>query len=481
MAQFPTRISGTKVPARGARSLSTAAAPDEVAPILLEFESPSAALLAEVVPARSRYTLWVLVSMFMALLVVACTFPIDRVVTSPGKVTTTAPNVVMQPLETSIVRSIDVREGQLVHAGDLLARLDPTFSGSDSTNLQAQAASLTAEVERLRDELDGKTYLSDGTPAGQLQEMLYTQRHAAMTFKLEGYRQQIDSLRAKQDAAIADVQGYGNRLAVAQAVEAKRRELERLQVGAQLNTLAATDSREEITRSLATSKAAAAGAQRDLQAMEAERDNYLQQWHADASQSLHDESIKLDQARGDATKATLRRKLVEMRAEQDAIVLQIAQVSVGSVLQSGDQFITLVPVNSPMEISGIIDGRDAGFVHVGDTVTIKFDTFPYYTYGTARGVVRGVSADSFHQPSDVTIQTMNDRQAAQTRAQQALGTQYFRSQISIDEMRLHDLPAGFRVTPGMPVTADIKVGARTVVEYMLSRVIPATTEGMREP
>jgi hemolysin D len=481
MAQFPTTGSKTKLLAPGGRSLAPAAPPDAVAPILLEFESPSAALLAQAVPARSRYTVWILFSLFMAILAVAWTLPIDRVVTSPGKVETTAPNIVMQPLETSIVRSINVHEGELVHAGDLLARLDPTIPGSDAANAEAQKASLTAEVQRLQDELDGKTYLSDGTPAGQLQEMLYTQRHAALEFKLEEYRQQIDSLQAKVEAANTDVKGYTERLAVAKTVEQKRRELERLQVGAQLDTLAATDNREEITRYLNAATASMAGAQQDLKAAQSDRDNYLQQWRVDTSQSLHDESIKLDQARDDATKANLRRNLVNLRASQDAIVLQIAQVSVGSVMQSGDQFITLVPINSPMEIDGVIDGQDAGFVHVGDSVTIKFDTFPYYTYGTARGVVQTVSADSFHEPSDVTVDTMNARTAAQTRAQQAMGTQFFRTQISIDEMRLHALPPGFRVTPGMPVHADIKVGAHTVIEYLLSRVIPPVTEGMHEP
>ena len=48
-------------------------------------------------------------------------------------------------------------------------------------------------------------------------------------------------------------------------------------------------------------------------------------------------------------------------------------------------------------------------------------------------------------------------------------------------MLLHDLPPGFHLTPGMPVTADIKVGRRTPIQYLLSRVIPATTEGMHEP
>jgi HlyD family secretion protein len=33
----------------------------------------------------------------------------------------------------------------------------------------------------------------------------------------------------------------------------------------------------------------------------------------------------------------------------------------------------------------------------------------------------------------------------------------------------------------MPVTADIKVGKRTVLKYLLGRVMPIVHEGMREP
>jgi HlyD family secretion protein len=145
-------------------------------------------------------------------------------------------------------------------------------------------------------------------------------------------------------------------------------------------------------------------------------------------------------------------------------------------MQSGDQFITLVPVDSPLEIETVVDGRDAGFVRVGDPVTIKFETFPYFSYGTAEGTVRVVSADSFHQPMD--NQTTASRPQA---AQQATGALFYRARITLDEMKLHNLPAGFRVTPGMPVTGDVKIGKRTVLQYMLSRFVPAISEGMREP
>jgi HlyD family secretion protein len=480
MAQPPNkRLTGpassqlTTRPAGGA--LAATADSEAVSPLLLEYESPSAALLMLPVPARSRYVIWTIATMFIAILFVTFTYKIDRIVSSSGKVVAVEPNVVVQPLETSIVRSIDVKEGQLVHKGDILARLDPTFATSDAASAEEQADSLEAEVNRLRSELDGKTYLSDGSKAGQLQAMMFTQRHAEFSYRLENYRQKIDSLQAKLDQATADIASYTERLKLATVVEDKRRELEKLQVGSQLNTLQAIDSRVEMARSLSSAQQAAIGARQDLHAEIAERDGYVQQWRNDTGQQLAEQDRKLADMRETAKKDKLRRELVVLRADRDAIVLSIAPVSVGSVLQPADQFFTLVPIDSPLEIESVVDGRDAGFVHLGDPVTIKFQTFPYFAYGISRGTVKVMSPDSFHKPMDDT------EKVAKPRTEEAAGTFFYRARISIDQMLLHDLPSGFHLTPGMPVTADIKVGRRTPLQYMLSRVIPATTEGMREP
>ena len=109
---------------------------------------------------------------------------------------------------------------------------------------------------------------------------------------------------------------------------------------------------------------------------------------------------KLSDARESLNKAQLRRQLVELRADRDATVLTVAKVSVGSVLQSGQQFITLVPSDAPLEVEADIMGRDDGYVHVGDPVAIKFDTFPFTQYGMAYGTVRIISADSFNSQDD---------------------------------------------------------------------------------
>ena len=61
------------------------------------------------------------------------------------------------------------------------------------------------------------------------------------------------------------------------------------------------------------------------------------------------------------------------------------------------------------------------------------------------------------------------------------GDAFYVGQVSIDRLELRDVPDNFHVTPGMTVTADIKVGKRTVLEYFMSRIIPIATESLREP
>jgi len=89
--------------------------------------------------------------------------------------------------------------------------------------------------------------------------------------------------------------------------------------------------------------------------------------------------------------------------------------------------------------------------------------------------VRTISADSF---------TPQDDQRNPTGAVPLPGNTnepYYRARITIDRSDFRGTPKEFRIVPGMPVTADIKVGKRTVLAYLLGRVLPVASEGMREP
>jgi membrane fusion protein, hemolysin D len=449
---------------------------DPTPPVILEFQWPSTAIVNAPIPRSARGIVWIIASMVTTLIIVAGLIPIDQVVTSRGIVVSRSPTIVVQPLDTSIVRSIDVRGGQRVRAGDVLARLDPTFAAADLATLTAQINSLKAEIARLQAEAAGEPFTYTGAdPSWLAQVAIYAHRIAGFDSKMDNFRQRTNELASVISRAQSDAAGFSERLKVAQAVEAMRKELEAAQAGSKLQLLVAADNRAEMTRSLAYAQQTGEGAKRDQAAVQADREAFIQGWKAEASQKLAEATDKLNAAREQSNKATLRHDLVELRSERDAVVQSVAKVSVGSVLQSGQQFITLVPIDVPLDVEANISGRDSGFVHVGDTVSVKFDTFPFSQYGLAEGTVKILSPNSF------TAQEEARNPTSAVPVVPTIADPFYRARISLDRIALHDVPQDFEVTPGMPVTADIKVGKRTVLKYLLGMVVPIAHEGMREP
>ncbi len=450
---------------------------DPALPVILEFQSPSTAIIGTPVPKLARNTAWVISTMFAALVAAAALIPVDEVVTATGEVVSRSPTLVLQPLDTSIVRSIDVHVGEQVRAGQVLARLDPTFAAADLGSLAAQVSTLQAQVGRLQAEADGKSFRYTGlNPDLSLQAAIFAQKKSEYDYKLENYQQKIDSLVTQIAHATSDAKGYRDRLLVAQNVEKMRRSLEQLAVGSKLNTLAAMDNTAEMERYMLGAEQSARQGERDLAAQVAERDGYVQSWHADISQQLSDATGKLSDAREQLNKAQLHRQLVELRADRDATVLTIAKVSVGSVMQVGQQLMTLMPTDTPLEVEANLAGKDAGFAHVGDPVGIKFDTFPFTRYGLAHGTLRVISATSFTSLEEQQTASANGPPLPPNSIEP-----FYRARVAIDRVDLHGVPQGFHLVPGMPTTSDIKVGKRTVLSYMLSRVLPVTSEAMREP
>jgi hemolysin D len=405
-------------------------------------------------------------------------------------VVTQDPTLVLAPYNQAIVRSINVTNGQLVHKGDLLARLDPTYAVADLKSYESQVASYQAQIDRDKAEAEGRPYVSAGNnPATRLQAALYSQNMADRNFKLEGYRQQINSLELQIARDVAQAAYYRQRMQVAGDLQTMSIDAQRLYVGSQLDSLMAIDNRLEITRMMAQIGATAEAEKRDLQNLMTTRESYDKEWYAAVLADIQTTQPLLDQALDNLKKAQLNTQLVELRAEQDAIVTSIAQVSVGSVMQPSQQLFTLAPANGKYEVEANVVGSDAGMVHEGDPVTIKFDSYPYVLYGYATGKVTVVNGDSFYQYGSginntastsnpmpqITPGTGNQTVPSPTDAVPG-ATAYYLDRVSLDAVKLHDVPNDFKIVPGMPTTSDIKVGTRSVFGYLVSRVLPRSDD-----
>jgi HlyD family secretion protein len=288
------------------------------------------------------------------------------------------------------------------------------------------------------------------------------------------FDQQIASLKATLQQSEDDTRQYEERLALANSVEAMRSQLQQMQVGSRLDSLAAADNRLAMAGSLADAEQSGQKAVGDIASTKAQRDAFIQQWFSGLAQQLQQAEISLAPVQQALTKDREIQKLVVLRAPTDAVVLNLSNVSVGSVLSAGQQFLSLTPLGTPLQAEVDITGEESGFVSPGDPVDLKLNTLPYIMYGDLKGVVESISSNSFNT-LEVQSGTVSDISGSPPTGL------FYRIRVKIVDNKLHNVPEGFSLTPGMPIQADINVGKRTLMEYMLKRVLPTMTTGMREP
>jgi membrane fusion protein, hemolysin D len=221
----------------------------------------------------------------------------------------------------------------------------------------------------------------------------------------------------------------------------------------------------EIMRQQEDASNTAIVAQHQLDALRADRESFIQSWYGAISQELVTARNSRDAADAQLEKARKHKDLVRLVASDDSVVLSVTKLSVGSVLKSGDQIMTLTPLSTPMQAEIEISPRDIGFIRVGDPTMVKVDAFNYTQYGTAKGHVEWISDGAF---------TFNDDTGQPTNP-------YYKVRIAIDKMNFHNVPKTFRLIPGMTLEGDIKVGRRTIGSYIWDAVARTSNEAMREP
>ena len=430
-------------------------------------------------PLQARLALFLCVGLLASLAAISVFFPLDRVVASNyGQIVTTQPTTVLQALDPSIIRSINVTEGQRVSAGTVLATLDPTDATADVVALRTQVASLDAEIARCQAELAHRVYLPPATGDmaaygyASLQRSNFLQRQSQYEATVKSSDEQIEGARATLARVANDAARYRERVRIAEEVEAVRRREETLSVGARLTTLAATDTKTDLQRDMETDQNSLAETAHLLGQLVATRDAFIQQWDAATSLELNTARTTRDTARAQLDKAGHHSDLVRVTAAQDSVVLELPRLSVGSVLKEGDNLITLASLSSPMQAEVEILVRDMGFVRPGDWVTIKLDPFQFVEHGTATGRVSWISEGTF-ATDPLTGNTLNA-------AGQPIPP-YYKARIDFTNLKLHDVPANFRLVPGMTLQADIHVGVRSLFMYLVRGLVRGLDESMREP
>ncbi len=140
----------------------------------------------------------------------------------------------------------------------------------------------------------------------------------------------------------------------------------------------------------------------------------------------------------------------------------------------------IVPSDSQLEIEAMVSNRDIGFVHAGDEVEIKVDTFDFTRYGLLHGQVLNISSDSITR--EVPADKSNDKAPGSSNAtSEPSGRELtYAARISIDRKQMQVEDKMVNLSPGMAVTAEIKTGSRRVIGYLLSPLVKYKQQALRE-
>ncbi|TCB47965.1 HlyD family type I secretion periplasmic adaptor subunit [Acinetobacter terrestris] len=373
---------------------------------------------------KASLFIWIICLGLVTLLLWAWLFKLEEVSTGTGKVVPSSKEQTIQSLEGGILTKLNVREGEIVTQGQILAQLDPTRLESNVGESASLLMSSRATSARLRAEVNG-TLLSfpqevlKDTKLVKEETALYNSRRANLDESIAGLRQAL-SLIEQELSMTEPLVAKG----AASEVEVLRLKREANNLRNQMNDI---------------------------------RNQYYVKSREELSKANTDVETQQQVVRGKSD--TLSRTV--FKAPMRGIVKEIDVMTIGGVIPQNGKLMTIVPLDEQLLIEARISPRDIAFIHPGQEALVKVTAYDYSIYGGLKGKVTTISPDTIRD------EVKQDQF-------------YYRVYIRTNTDKLTN-KAGkqFSITPGMVATVDIKTGQKSVLDYLIKPFNKAQ-EALRE-
>ena len=408
-------------------------------------------------------TLYALLSLFVLIVLWAALAEVDVVVSAKGRLVSTTPNIVIQPIETAQIESLDVTVGQVVKKGQVLATLDPTVIGADVSQVRDRLKSLEAQIDRLRSEVDGRAFGGRSNAHESLQGSLDLEKLAGQRARILRFDENISRLKSSITSNAVEITSLERRVQSLKEIEGMNEQLVEKQFQSRRALLESRDKRLEVERELVSARNRANEMQRELAGAEADKSAFIKETRQKALEELVNVQRERDSLAEQLVKADRRTRFIAIEAPVDSVVLEVAKRSKGSVIREAETFITLVPLDAPLEVEIRINAGEISSVSTGDAVRVKLDAFPFQKHGVLLGNLNKLSQD-----------TVNAEDAVK-----GAGA-YYLGRVELGEIKPKNLDRPLRLMPGMSISAEILVGRRSVLSYVLYPVMQVKDEAINE-
>lgn len=431
-----------------------------------EFMPATIEVLARPPAPFSRVMVFFLVALTIFAIGWACIARIDIVAGGTGVVVPKGRVKVVQPLESGIVTEIFVQDGQMVRKGELLVRMDRTASTADLNSLQRELSITRLSASRLSALLAGDASLfspsaDDATEVITLHRRLLRQSFLAQREKTAAMELDIHRAEAELISVQAKVDWLEKSLPLAEKLYAKKKAMTEKKMMASGKYLQARMEINEARQNLELERNRMKELELRLSRVQEEEQLAESEYRRNLLKELTEVRKRQEDLVQQVAKARNRQLNLELRSPVDGIVQQLAINTVGGVVTAAQPLMTIVPVDSGLEIEAGILNKDIGFVHKDQQVSVKVAAYPFTRHGDLKGRVEWVGRDA----------VMDKRMGP-----------IYPIRISVDSYRLPNTVNDQRgkLLPGMTVTTDIKVGKRRVIHYFLGPILRYKDKSLRE-
>jgi membrane fusion protein, adhesin transport system len=352
---------------------------------------------------------------------------VDQATRGIGAVISSSRVQVIQAVDGGVLKSLKVKEGDIVKQNQVLALLDQSRSGASVKELDARLATMKAQSARLYAEVLGASKIDFPEEALAFPDVVKVQQALFMQ-KRQGFKEELRTLEvgvklAREDASL-----------IAQLAKS------------------GDVSRSEVIRS-----------ERALNDAEALLINRKNKYYQDARIELA--KVEDDTNQNEQVRAQRNQQLIDstIKAPVDGIVKNVKVTTQGGVLRAGDELMQIVPLDDKLIVETKVTPSDIAHVRPGLPAAIRFDAFDYTIFGAVSGQVTYVSADTLKEETKTGEQT------------------YYRVHVEIPGMSVMTRSGKkLDILPGMTAQVDIRTGDRTVLEYMLKPLRKTMAESMGE-
>ena len=388
--------------------------------------------------------------------------PIDRIVRAQGRFIASGRAQVVQHLEGGIVSEILVREGQMVTAGQAVMRLSDVHANSNVKQGQSRLQAQRAAHARLSAEAQGLSKLVFGPgiedPLKALEQKAFEERSVRLNSEQMVLRQQIAQRQSELNESRSRSQSLNNELALAHQQASLLSGLLRKGAASQMETLEAQGRSERLKTQYLDTVNAIPRLQSAVSETTARLSESVARFRAEARTELNQVSAEIARIEAGVNEDSDRLDRTEVRAPTKGYVNRLYVNTLGGVIKPGEPVLEITPSEGPLTVEARVRPDDRASLRAGLTTRVMVGAYDYTVYGALQGRVTEVSAD--------TVPDEN-------------GQRYYRVLVNTD-------PAQGKLTqeiilPGMTASADVVVGQRSVLSYLLSPLLRFTSQAFREP